>query len=66
MALTPAQQRAQLTFALVITLLTLGWSTVMLRLWVRLRITRNPGWDDATMVLTLVGYMLLPQYNTTY
>lgn len=58
MATFSAQQRADLTFGLVVALLVIGWLTVLLRLWVRLRITRNPGWDDATMVLTLVSSTL--------
>ncbi|KAF2683650.1 hypothetical protein K458DRAFT_478057, partial [Lentithecium fluviatile CBS 122367] len=44
----------KVVFALIITLLILSWVTVGLRLWVRLRITRAPGWDDATMLFTLV------------
>jgi hypothetical protein len=43
----------QATFVAIITLLVFGWTTVALRLWVRLRITKSAGWDDATMVLTL-------------
>jgi hypothetical protein len=43
----------QATTIAIITLLVFGWTTVALRLWVRLRITKSPGWDDATMVLTL-------------
>jgi hypothetical protein len=46
---------AQQTGALVITLLVLGYCSVLLRLWVRLRITKNTSWDDATMVLSLVS-----------
>ena len=40
---------------LLITLLTLSYVTVALRLWVRFRITKSPGWDDAAMVVTLVS-----------
>ena len=43
----------QATFVAIITLLVFGWTTVALRLWVRLRITKSAGWDDATIVLTL-------------
>lgn len=43
-----------LTYYLVITLLTLAYTTVALRLWVRYRITKSPGWDDAAMVATLL------------
>lgn len=43
---------------LLLTLLTFGYVTVGLRLWVRFRITKSPGWDDATMVLTLVSVFL--------
>jgi hypothetical protein len=41
---------------LVFTLLTLSYLTVGLRIWVRYRITRNPGWDDAAMIATLVSH----------
>lgn len=44
----------KLTFAMVIVLLFLAWTTVALRMWVRLRITKSPGWDDATIFMTLV------------
>ncbi|KAF2119835.1 hypothetical protein BDV96DRAFT_312197 [Lophiotrema nucula] len=47
------QQQAQITVDLVIILLLLCWTTVGLRLWVRFKITRSPGWDDAFMVFTL-------------
>src|SRR5262245_20756971 len=40
-------------FSLVVVLLLLSWATVALRIWVRLGITKSPGWDDATMVFTL-------------
>lgn len=43
-----------ITFYLIITLLILSYVTVGLRLWVRYRITRSPGWDDAAMVTTLL------------
>lgn len=42
------------TFFLVILLILFSWTTVALRMWVRLRITKSPGWDDAAMVFTLV------------
>ncbi|KAF2849180.1 hypothetical protein T440DRAFT_453103 [Plenodomus tracheiphilus IPT5] len=42
------------TYYLVITLLVLAYTTVALRLWVRFRITKSPGWDDAAMVATLL------------
>ena len=42
------------TFALAITLLIGSWLAVGLRLWVRYRITKSPGRDDAAMVATLV------------
>ncbi|RAR09031.1 importin subunit beta-1 [Stemphylium lycopersici] len=43
-----------ITFYLIITLLVLSYVTVGLRLWVRYRLTRSPGWDDAAMVATLL------------
>jgi hypothetical protein len=43
-----------ITLYLIITLLVLSYVTVALRLWVRYRITKSPGWDDAAMVATLL------------
>jgi hypothetical protein len=45
----------RIMWTLVLTLLTLAYLTVGLRLWVRFRITKSAGWDDAAMVATLVG-----------
>ena len=45
----------RIIWILLLTLLTAGYVAVALRLWVRYRITKNPGWDDAAMVLTLVS-----------
>lgn len=45
-------------FFLTIILLLLSWAAVALRLWVRLAITKSPGWDDATMVFALVRCFL--------
>jgi len=44
----------RIIWILLLTLLTLSYLTVGLRLWVRYRITKSPGWDDAAMVVTLV------------
>lgn len=35
---------------------TLSWIAVSLRLWTRLSIVKNLGWDDKTMVVALVGF----------
>ncbi|KAF1844212.1 uncharacterized protein K460DRAFT_388086 [Cucurbitaria berberidis CBS 394.84] len=43
-----------ITFYLIITLIVLSYIAVGLRLWVRYRITKSPGWDDATMVAALL------------
>ncbi|CBX99486.1 hypothetical protein IAQ61_005261 [Plenodomus lingam] len=43
-----------ITYDLIITLLALVYITVALRLWVRFRITKTPGWDDISMVATLL------------
>ncbi|KAF1980290.1 hypothetical protein BU23DRAFT_625473 [Bimuria novae-zelandiae CBS 107.79] len=43
----------KLTFSLVIVLLFFTWTAVALRIWVRLGITKSPGWDDATMIMAL-------------
>jgi hypothetical protein len=45
----------RIIWILLFTLLILAYLAVALRLWVRFRITKSPGWDDATMVLTLVS-----------
>lgn len=39
----------------VISILVLAWLTVSLRIWVRARMTKSMGWDDAAMILTLVS-----------
>jgi hypothetical protein len=40
----------------VISILTLSYATVSSRLWVRYRITKSVGMDDAAMVITLVSF----------
>lgn len=57
MASKKAQELALLgsiSFSLILTLVVLAYITVALRIWVRCRITKSPGWDDAAMVATLV------------
>ncbi|KAF2996508.1 hypothetical protein E8E13_005873 [Curvularia kusanoi] len=44
----------RIVFILSITITALAWLTVGLRLWVRFRITKSPGWDDAAMIATLL------------
>jgi uncharacterized membrane protein len=51
--LTEIIELGTITFFLVIVLLLLAWISVALRLWVRLGITKSPGWDDAMMVMAL-------------
>ncbi len=46
-------------YILTITLVIWSWLAVGLRLWVRFRITKSPGWDDAVMVATLVSLEML-------
>ncbi|KAJ4288498.1 hypothetical protein N0V90_011734 [Kalmusia sp. IMI 367209] len=43
----------KITFFLVVFLLLFTWFAVALRVWVRVGITKSPGWDDATMVMAL-------------
>jgi hypothetical protein len=50
----------RIVWVLVLTLLSFAYLTVGLRLWVRYRITKSPGWDDATMVVTLVSTQPYP------
>jgi hypothetical protein len=45
----------KIIYILSITLIVGAWLAVGLRLWVRVRITKSPGWDDAAMVATLVS-----------
>jgi hypothetical protein len=49
----------KIVFILSITLVIWAWLAVGLRLWVRFRITKSPGWDDAAMVATLVSRIFL-------
>jgi hypothetical protein len=49
----------KIVFILSITLVIWAWLAVGLRLWVRFRITKSPGWDDAAMVATLVSWNFL-------
>ncbi|OSS48735.1 hypothetical protein B5807_06876 [Epicoccum nigrum] len=44
----------KIVYVLSITLIVGAWLAVGLRLWVRVRITKSPGWDDAAMVATLL------------
>ncbi|KAF2874143.1 hypothetical protein BDV95DRAFT_604345 [Massariosphaeria phaeospora] len=50
---TSASFYAALTFYSLVILLCSAWTAVILRLYVRFFITKNPGWDDGTMLLTL-------------
>jgi hypothetical protein len=40
-----------------VTFLALSWIFVCARLFVRLRVVRNPGWDDVFVILYLVRYV---------
>jgi hypothetical protein len=53
-SLSEAEVLGKTLVSLVITLLLFAWITVALRIWVRFKITRSPGWDDAAIVLALV------------
>ncbi|KAL6707453.1 hypothetical protein ACN47E_004023 [Coniothyrium glycines] len=44
----------KISFYLIIILIILSYITVSIRLWVRYRITKSPGWDDAAMAATLI------------
>lgn len=52
-------QLDRVVFSVVITLVILSCIAVSIRLWVRVKITKSPGWDDAVMIATLVCYTLL-------
>jgi hypothetical protein len=39
-------------------------ATFLARLWVRLRIQKNPGWDDLLMLASWVEYFAMRQRNT--
>lgn len=42
-------------FVVAIVMLALAWSTIVLRLYTRIRLISAIGWDDATMIIALVG-----------
>ena len=53
--------------AMTITLSTVAALSVLLRCWIRLHITHNYGWDDALIVVALVGaqaMVVLTVWNT--
>ncbi|PVH95838.1 hypothetical protein DM02DRAFT_536497 [Periconia macrospinosa] len=43
----------EIFFFLSIGLLVVSWIAVALRIWVRVSITKSPGWDDAAIIFTL-------------
>ena len=45
----------RILWVLSFTLLVFSYVSVGLRLWVRVKITKSTGWDDAAMVMTLVS-----------
>lgn len=45
--------------ASVAVFLPLAVSTVVLRIWVRTRLSQNFGWDDITMILALVSSLIV-------
>lgn len=52
--LQEARSRANSVFIVAGTFLALSWLTLCLRFWVRGRLIRNLGWDDWTMLATVV------------
>ena len=51
---TSLSDRGQQEKAVAIAFLVATWVFVSLRVWVRIHMIRNFGWDDATMVLANV------------
>ena len=45
--------------AMAITLSTIAALSVLLRCWIRLYLTHNYGWDDALIVVALVGAQVM-------
>jgi multisubunit Na+/H+ antiporter MnhF subunit len=42
----PLANRKETLFGVTIPFLVVSWMAVIFRLWVRLRVVREPGWDD--------------------
>ena len=63
---TTNESRASEVLAVTGTLLCLAWVAVSLRVWVRIVLLKNIGWDDAAMVFTNVRlqYSLLAEHLT--
>ncbi|KAF2035620.1 hypothetical protein EK21DRAFT_54601 [Setomelanomma holmii] len=51
----PVANRRETIYGLTISFLILSWFAVLFRLWVRVRIVRDPGWDDMFVLLAAVS-----------
>ncbi|KAJ8112505.1 hypothetical protein OPT61_g5133 [Boeremia exigua] len=50
----PLSNRPETIYGTTITFLVVTWIAVFFRLWVRLRVVREPGWDDLLVVLAAI------------
>ncbi|CAJ2503568.1 Uu.00g109620.m01.CDS01 [Anthostomella pinea] len=50
----PVSNRPETIYGLVISFMILSWAAVLLRLYVRFKIVRAPGWDDLCVVMYLL------------
>lgn len=50
----PVSNREETIYGATVPFLVLSWVAVGLRMWVRLRRIREPGWDDFFVVLAAV------------
>lgn len=49
--------RSEVTSAVIVVIvfLSLSWTTVALRIWTRAVVVHSFGWDDTTMIISMVG-----------
>ncbi|KAF2441746.1 hypothetical protein P171DRAFT_456729 [Karstenula rhodostoma CBS 690.94] len=50
----PVANRPETIWGATMTFLILTWLAVILRFWVRLRVMREPGWDDALVLVAIL------------
>lgn len=54
----PISNRRETIYGVTVPFLLLSWAAVGLRLWVRFRVMREPGWDDLFVVLAAVCILI--------
>lgn len=57
--------RPEVTSVVIIAIvfLSLSWTTVAMRIWTRAIVVHSFGWDDATMVISMVGSRFTSQFS---